>query len=155
MSSRPVVFFAFVLLAACSRSSTNAVPAAASSPTVAAAMQVDDALPPAFPPDACTLDGYRSFFEAFVRTPASRRALTLPAASAAPFDVALRDYSWVLASDPDTLLDIEETRSGPAFSVRVRPVERDENDEITKVLGPTRTYRFILGPRCWNFAGID
>jgi hypothetical protein len=114
-----------------------------------------EALPPSFPPDACTLNGYKSFFEAFVRTPSARAPLTIAAARQAHFDVALRDYNWVLASNPDASLDIAETRAGATFSVRARPVERDEDDEVVKVLGPGHTYRFVFGRRCWLFAGVD
>ncbi|GAB1596853.1 hypothetical protein PAGU2638_25320 [Lysobacter sp. PAGU 2638] len=110
-------------------------------------------MPPAFPPDSCTLDGYKSFFEAFVRTPTAREALTAIEAKNAAFDVDLRDYSWVQASQPDISLDIDETRSGSTFIVTARPVERDENDEVTRVLGPARTYRFVFSGSCWRFAG--
>ena len=155
MSLRTALITASLLLvAACDRTASN-TPGNPMRQAVPAAHVADDPLPPDFPPDSCTVDGYRAFFEAFVRTPSSRPALTSASARNARFDVALRDYDWVLASDPDTSLDIRETRTGSTFSVQARPVERDDDDEIVKVLGPGRTYRFVRDARCWSFAGVN
>lgn len=66
----------------------------------------------------------------------------------------MRDYSWVLASNPDTLLDIDEHRSGDELAVSAKPVERNEDDEVVKVVGATRTYTFRYSGGCWKFADV-
>lgn len=107
------------------------------------------------PPEACTRQGYKEFFEAFARSESDRAVLSMRDAPLARVDLAMLDYRWVLATNKDTLLDIAETAAGDTFSVRVRLVERDENDEISKVLGPTRTYGFRYVDECWKFASLD
>jgi len=107
------------------------------------------------PAHACLLEGYEAFFEAFVREANQRAARTLPGAAIDKLDSARRDNSWVLASKPDTLLDIDEHRDGDRFTASAVPVERDENDEVVKVLGPARTYAFRHTGGCWKFASAE
>jgi hypothetical protein len=105
-------------------------------------------------PEACLRDGYSAFFEAFVRNPELRTSLAFPGAPAAEIDIAMRDDSWVLASSPDTLVDVQERRAGDDLFVSVKPVERNGDDEVVRALGPTRTYTFRHEGGCWRFAGV-
>lgn len=149
--TRHLFFLPLALIVACSRPA----PTGAESPSHAAppvGPVARHAASVTLPPEACSRTGYEAFFEAFVRTPRERPGWALPGAPLADFDMAMRDYSWVLASNTETLLDIDEKRSGDAFTVRARPVKRDENDEVIKVLGPERTYRFEYAGECWKFA---
>ncbi|WP_208108648.1 hypothetical protein [Cognatilysobacter terrigena] len=149
------------LLTACSASPQGSVAPATQTPSRAPAVPAPaPAARPApvavhLPSQACAREGYEAFFEAFVREPGHRAALALPGAPVADLDIAMRDYSWVLASKPDTLLDIDEHRSGDEFSVSAKPVERNEDDEVVKVLGPTRTYTFRYVNGCWKFASVQ
>jgi len=119
------------------------------------AQTVAEANSTGLPAWACTLEGYEAFFEVFVRQADQRAARTLPGAAIDKLDIAMRDNSWVLASKPDTLLDIDERRDGDRFTVSAKPVERDENDEVVKVLGPARTYAFRHVDGCWKFASSE
>lgn len=107
------------------------------------------------PGDACTLDGYWSFFEAFVRVPALRPAHSDDAgrAALASFDIAQQDSRWVRAGDPTVALEITERREDTRFEVDATPVELDADDEIVRTLGPVRRYRFDFSNGCWRFAG--
>lgn len=111
----------------------------------------------AMPGDACTADGYWSFFESFVRYPALRPAHSDAAGQAALalFDIAQQDSRWVRATAPAVALDINETRDGNRFAVKAVPVELDPEDEIVRTLGDPRRYRFELSDGCWRFSGIE
>lgn len=141
-------------LAACSAPPRDAATTPAS--PAPRSVEAPAARPPSpnLPPEACSREGYEAFVEAFVRSPASRPSLSLPGAPVGKLDIAMRDYSWVLASNPDTLLDIDEHRSGDELAVSAKPVERNEDDEVVKVVGPTRTYTFRYSGGCWKFADV-
>ena len=156
MRSR-VVLMSLALLAGCSAPPSDTAGAAAplpsSQPAISTAKPVAPA--PALPPEACTRDGYESFFEAFVRSSAQRASLSVDGAPLDRFDVTMRDESWAQASNTEILLDIDEARSADSFRVIAKSVERDENDEVVKVLGPPRTYGFRYIDGCWKFATAD
>lgn len=153
MSFRPAWVF-LLLVGACSATpqQPTASKARASMPPTNA--RRPESPPVALPPEACSREGYEAFVEAFVRQPKARPSLALPGAPVGKFDIAMRDYSWVLGSHPDTLVDVDEHRSGDDVSVSARPVERNEDDEVIKVLGPTRVYTFRYVDGCWKFATI-
>ncbi|MGY4515767.1 hypothetical protein [Lysobacter sp. HA18] len=151
--ARYTLVLPLILAAGCT--SPTSSPQAVVPPKVVTPAQAPIPARPGLPASACTRDGYEQFFEAFVREPERRAALALPGAPVSTFDVALRDYSWVLKSDENTSLDIDETRSGDTFEVKTQPVERDENDEVVKTLGAQRTYHFSYAGDCWKFASAD
>lgn len=128
-------------------------PVASAAPTTANAES--DAAQDRLPGEACTPDGYWSFFEAFVRTPGLRARYSDATGRAAlgSFDIAQQDSRWVRATDPGVDLDIEERREPARFEVAATPVQLDTDDEIVRTLGETRHYRFVLKEGCWRFAG--
>lgn len=159
MPSR-VVLLSILLLAGCSAPPNDTGSPAAPSPSPSSSSRTGGTSQPskvavALPPEACTREGYESFFEAFVRNPGQRASLSVDGAPLDRFDIAMRDESWVQASNPDALLDIDEARAGDAFRVIAKPVERNEDDEIVKVLGPARTYGFRYTDGCWKFATAE
>lgn len=111
---------------------------------------------PAMPGDACTPDGYWSFFEAFVRVPALRATHSDDAGRVAlqSFDIAQQDSRWVRASDPTVTLDIKEQRDVIGFEVATTPVELDADDNVIRALGPVARYRFEFKDPCWQFVGM-
>lgn len=168
---RSIVPVLGVLLAGCtqqpSSSAAPAVPtindAAASAsrePVASSAAPTTDVEPKTFheglPGDACTPDGYWSFFEAFVRIPRLRAAHSDAVGRAAlgSFDIAQQDSRWVRAADPTIDLALRETRNASGFEVAATPVELDSDDEIVRAVGETRRYRFALKDGCWQFGGI-
>ena len=152
-------FTSILLLAlgACSASppDSGATAGPASSPPAKAVAAAAQPPAPSLPAEACSRDAYEDFVEAFVRNPESRPSHSLPGAPVARFEIAMRDYSWVLASNPDTLLEIDERRSGDEVVVSAKPVERNEDDDVVKVLGPTRTYTFRYASGCWTFVDAE
>lgn len=129
----------------------------ADSPRDREAARPDGAAPAAetMPADGCTLEGYWSFFETFVREPQLRTAFSdeRGRASLASFDVAQHDSRWVRASDAAVALDIKETRQASTFEVEATPVQLDAEDDIIRALGETERYRFEFKDGCWRFAG--
>lgn len=111
---------------------------------------------PAMPGDACTPDGYWSFFEAFVRVPVLRAAHSDDAGRVAlrSFDIAQQDSRWVRASNPTVALDIKEHRDAGGFEVAATPVELDADDNVIRTLGPVSRYRFEFKDTCWRFVGM-
>lgn len=109
----------------------------------------------ALPADACTPEGYWSFFETFVREPTLRARYSDDGGrkSLASFDIAQRDSRWVRGGDAGVALDIRETRQGDTFVVAATPVELDADDEVVRTLGETARYRFEFKEGCWRFAG--
>ena len=146
-----------VLLSVTACSGRPDPPAPPRTPSVAPPTAATRAQPPSrsLPPEACSRDGYEAFVEAFVRNPGARPSLALAGAPVEKLDIAMRDYSWVLASQPDTLLDVHEQRSGDVVSVTAQPVERNDEDEVVKTLGPLRTYTFRYIDNCWKFTGSN
>lgn len=132
------------------------VAAASASPNARAEGVDSVASGDAMPGDACSVEGYWSFFEAFVRTPRLRATYSDGSAHAAlaSFDVAQQDSRWVRAGDPTIALDIREHREGPRFEVEATPVELDADDEIVRRLGEAKHYRFEFKDGCWRFAGL-
>lgn len=109
----------------------------------------------AMPADACTLEGYWSFFETFVREPSLRREFSDENGRMAleDFDVAQRDSRWVRGGDPGVALDINERMETNTFEVEATPVQLDADDDVIRTLGETERYRFEFKDGCWRFAG--
>ncbi len=121
----------------------------------------------ALPADACTQDGYWSFFESFVRSASVRTRYTAEAVSlrslAQPdletgrvarqdysgFRIALNDYQWVLAGTTQDV-DLKPTQDGNVFRVDYSPVELGPDDEVVRVTGAPGAYVFEHKNGCWE-----
>ena len=144
--------------AAASAADEAAAPRGATAAHARGAEVAAGAVPPAIgalPADACTPEGYWSFFETFVREPTLRARYSDDGGrkSLASFDIAQRDSRWVRGGDAGVALDIRETRQGDTFVVAATPVELDADDEVVRTLGETARYRFEFKEGCWRFAG--
>lgn len=110
---------------------------------------------PDLPADACTLEGYWSFFESFARSAPIRQAHTaVPLrASLEPFRIALVDDRWVYAgSDAQgrEFLDLQEHRQDRRFTVEYVRAEFDAEDEVVSTSGTPGTYTFDYLEGCWQ-----
>ncbi|GAB6194815.1 hypothetical protein [Lysobacter xanthus] len=163
---RYLVPIALVLVAGCSRPEAQApaaaeanapAPAVAASPSsvLDAPVAAPAAVRSALPAQACSLDGYEAFFEAFAQNQGVRASMTAPGVDARTFDIELRDNGWINRASPDVPLDIRQSRDGEAFVAEAVPVERGANDEVVKELGPGVRYRFEFAEGCWRYAGRD
>lgn len=152
-------------LTACSVSSTNApepraprvetVPTATPAPALPIAPEEDEAshdhYEPSLAADACTPEGYWSFFETFVYSPRVRAQHTLASAppAARDFRIALVDNQWMLKDTPSGTyrpIEIIQQREGNAFTVTYRAL-----DSADATMEPV-TYRFVLTDGCWQLA---
>lgn len=111
----------------------------------------------ALPADACTYEGYWSFFEAFVQSPEVRAAHTADAARAAlrPFRIALVDNRWYYVDEGHGMherqpLDLKETHDGGMFRVEYVRAEFDDDDEVVKTYGRPGAYVFNYVDGCWQ-----
>lgn len=107
------------------------------------------------PADACTLEGYWSFFEAFVRSPKMRRVHTASGLRdvVEPFRISLVDDRWVYAgpgAKGDELLDLQERRQGRRFEVEYIRATFDEADEVVSTEGSRASYTFEHADGCWR-----
>jgi hypothetical protein len=107
------------------------------------------------PPDACTPEGYWSFFEAFTRSAEIRERYTATSANAAirPFRIALVDDRWYYVTTGqgpnDELLDLKEERDGNTFRVNYIRAKLDANDELIGTYGDPGEYTFKFTGGCW------
>lgn len=110
------------------------------------------------PSDACTVEGYWSFFEAFVRYPKVREAYTAASAREGinPFRIALVDYNWhyvPAGKEPgDQPLELKETRDGNSFRVDFVRVKLDAEGEVLETYGKSSAYVFHYVSGCWQLA---
>jgi hypothetical protein len=121
------------------------------------------------PAEACTLEGYWSFFEAFVQSQEVRKIYTSPqiqvrrysdesAATSKQHDyfrIGLVDYQWVYLDDSKDesnydRLDLEKTLKNKRFRVDYRKAEFDGDDELVKTFGEPGAYVFEFRDGCWN-----
>lgn len=157
-----------IALTACSvqsgKSPDPAVNANATSEQVAGGSEVGRDMPDisqssssVLPDDACTYDGYWTFFEAFVQSPEVRAAHTADVARAAirPFRIALVDDRWYYvdegkAGQARQPLDLKENREGGMFRVEYVRAEFDDDDEVVKTYGRPGAYVFNYVDGCWQ-----
>lgn len=109
---------------------------------------------PRMPGDACSLDGYQSFFEAIVHDAALRNAYTTPTGSIAArnFRIALVDNQWVLLDlhgGPERPAEMRIDRKGPVFGANFKaPAAPGQPAE-------SATYRFVFDDGCWRLDGLQ
>ena len=120
--------------------------------------QVQSSDPIEFPADACTQEGYRSFFEAFVRSDAVRKKYTSPEliGKVEPFKIALDDFRWTYSGKDNTgneLLDVSIDHQVDAFKVSFVKAEFNDEDEVVKRLGTPGVYEFKFIDGCWKLTG--
>ena len=110
------------------------------------------------PADACTRDGYWSFFETFVQSPEVRAAHTSDAVRSAinPFRISLVDDRWYYVDDAGKEgqerqpLELKDVLEGKTFRVEYVRAEFDANDEIVRTYGTTGSYVFNFVDGCWQ-----
>jgi hypothetical protein len=110
------------------------------------------------PTDACTQEGYWSFFEAFAQSQEVRDAHTADAVRSAinPFRISLVDDRWFYVDDAGKgeqerqPLELKDVREGNAFRVEYVRAEFDANDEIVKTYGTPGSYVFNFVDGCWQ-----
>lgn len=108
------------------------------------------------PSDACTQEGYWSFFEAFARSPKIRQTYTDDNVRDAinPFRIGLMDYQWVYVEADQgqarETLSLKETRSGNNFRVEYVRAEFGPDDEVVKTHGKPGVYEFQFKAGCWR-----
>lgn len=144
------------------------------SPT--AATPAPDALPavveapapkPALPPEACTLEGGREFFQQFVESADVRRAysrldlkagIAADAAAAHPqfdgFRIGLVDNRWVLvdpaiAAADAPRVELKRALQGNTYTVDYTRARFSNNDETVEPYGETARYTFEFVDGCW------
>lgn len=144
-------------------SPTAAAPAPDASPAVVEA----PAPKPALPPEACTLEGGREFFQQFVESADVRRAysrtdlkagIAADAAAAHPqfdgFRIGLVDNRWVLV-DPATAaadaprVELKRALHGDTYTVDYTRARFSNNDETVEPYGETARYTFQFVDGCW------
>lgn len=141
------------------------------SPAVAEAPVAEAAVPkPTLPPEACTLEGGREFFQQFVESADVRRAysrLDLKAGIAADvaaahpqfdgFRIGLVDNRWVLA-DPAVAagdaprVELKRSLQGNTYTVDYTRARFSNNDETVEPYGETARYTFEFVDGCWALA---
>jgi hypothetical protein len=113
------------------------------------------------PGDACTLDGYWSFFEAFARSAQIRDKYTAPEARSAiaPFRIALVDDRWYYVEagqEPgQEALELKDAREGNGFTVEYTKAELGPDGEVVRKLGAPGKYSFQFTNGCWQLAGAS
>jgi hypothetical protein len=125
------------------------------------------------PEEACTLEGYWTFFESFAGSPDVQKAYTSPKIELRNytdngntiskvnkgkydyFRIGLVDYQWVYLepgkneSNYDRL-QLEKLLKENTFRVDYRKAEFDDDDEIIKTFGEPGAYVFEFRDGCWN-----
>lgn len=107
------------------------------------------------PADACTREGYWSFFEEFSRSAKIRDRYTAASATSAikPFRIALVDDRWYYVpadqGPSDELLHLKEERDGNTFRVSYVRAKLDMNDELVGTYGEPGEYVFKFTGECW------
>lgn len=110
------------------------------------------------PGDACTREGYWSFFETFVRSKTIREKYTAPEVRDAidPFRIALVDDRWYYVEagqEPgQKALELKETLENDAFAVEYTKVDLGPDGEVVKKYGPPGKYLFRYANGCWQLA---
>jgi hypothetical protein len=108
------------------------------------------------PADACTTEGYWSFFEAFVRSQHVRESHTAASAREGinPFHIALVDDRWYYVEagkEPgDQPLDLKEARNGDGFRVDYVRAKFGPEDEVVATYGKPGAYVFQFANGCWQ-----
>jgi hypothetical protein len=106
------------------------------------------------PGDACLLDGYRSFFEAFVEDAAVRSEYATPVGTNAArnFRIASIDNRWVLLDlhgKPERPVELRLDRAGQVFGASFEaPAASGQPAERA-------TYRFVFEDGCWRLDGLQ
>ncbi|MGH8108383.1 MAG: hypothetical protein ACREO1_06655 [Arenimonas sp.] len=120
------------------------------------------------PADACTLNGYWSFFEAFVRSETIQKSHTSQQvelrnyktnekikARYDRFKIGLVDYSWSYIEinkhfSDYVRLDLKKTTNGNTFRVDYQKAEYGPDDELLRTYGNPGAYVFELKEACWQ-----
>lgn len=108
------------------------------------------------PSDACTLEGYWSFFEAFAQSSEVRQAYTDANVRRAinPFRITLADNQWVYAQTAEgrgrDTLTLQETRIGNTFRVEYVRADFGPDDEVVRTHGKPGVYEFRFKDGCWR-----
>ena len=140
-------------------------PAPGASPAVAEAVAAKPTV--ALPPEACTLQGGREFFQQFVESADVRRAYSkldlkagIAAADAAAdpqfdgFRIGLVDSRWVLV-DPTTdaanypRVELKQSLQGNTYTVDYTKARFSNDDETVETYGETARYTFEFINGCW------
>lgn len=139
-------------------------PAPEASPTVAEAPAAKPAV--ALPPEACTLQGGREFFQQFVESADVRRAyskLDLKAGIAADaaadpqfdgFRIGLVDNRWVEVNPATDAADyprveLKQSLQGNTYIVDYTKARFSNDDETVETYGETARYTFEFINGCW------
>ncbi len=144
-------------------------PAPEATPAVAQAPAAKSAV--VLPPEACTLQGGREFFQQFVESADVRRAyskLDLKAGIAAGdagadpqfdgFRIGLVDSRWVLV-DPATdaanypRVELKQSLQGNTYIVDYTKARFSNDDETVETYGETARYTFEFINGCWLLVG--
>lgn len=110
------------------------------------------------PGDACTREGYWSFFETFVRSHHVREKYTAPEARGAidPFRIALVDDRWYYVEagqEPgQKALELKEIREANSFTVEYTKADLGPDGEVVKRYGAPEKYVFQFTNGCWQLA---
>lgn len=123
------------------------------------------------PPEACTLQGGREFFQQFVESADVRRAYSkldlkagIAAADAAAypqfdgFRIGLVDNRWVLV-DPATdagnypRVELKRSLQGNTYTVDYTKARFSNDDETVETYGETARYTFEFTNGCWMLVG--
>lgn len=125
---------------------------------------------PALPPEACTLEGGREFFQQFVESADVRRAysridlkagIAADAAAAHPqfdgFRIGLVDNRWVLADPANAAgdaprVELKRALQGNTYIVDYTRARFSNNDETVEPYGETARYTFEFVDGCWALA---
>lgn len=142
---------------------SDAAPAVAETPAAKPAV--------ALPPEACTLQGGREFFQQFVESADVRRAyskLDLKAGIAAGdaaahpqfdgFRIGLVDNRWVLVEPAADVGDyprvqLKQALQGNTYTVDYTKARFSNDDETVETYGKTARYTFEFIDGCWMLVG--
>lgn len=148
---------------------TPAATAPEASPVVAEAQAAKPAV--ALPPEACTLQGGREFFQQFVESADVRRAyskLDLKAGIAAGdaaahpqfdgFRIGLVDNRWVQVDPAIDAADyprveLKQSLQGNTYTVDYTKARFSNDDETVETYGKTARYTFEFTGGCWMLVG--
>lgn len=162
MKAKALMLVAACWVSACDGQSGSIEPVAVTTPSVLDDTQATLAAEtPKLPANACTLDGYWSFFEAFVQSGKVRSTYTNAAARDAiePFRIGLSDNQWVYVDDSQKLsqqrLELKEARDGDSFRVDYIQAKFDVNDEIESRDGHSGSYTYRFENDCWRLTSSE
>jgi len=123
------------------------------------------------PPEACTLEGGREFFQQFVESADVRRAYSkldlkagIAAADAAAhpqfdgFRIGLVDNRWVLVDPAADVGDyprvqLKQALQGNTYTVDYTRARFSNDDETVEAYGETARYTFEFTNGCWMLVG--